>query len=110
MRLPRTMPEPTMSPPRTSGWLGVKRRKTSPGDRAGRSVSASVFRRVLPQSGARNCGQNRLAALYGSQRGIVIRMIADFLHILRVLNFIVRRDHEDRPALDAQFLDQRAIV
>ena len=43
------------------------------------------------------------------QRGFVVREIGHFLHVLRMADPVLLVQNENGAALDAQFLDQRAV-
>src|ERR1017187_3734372 len=110
-------PATIVKPPRSSGLSTARARARSGLTAADVSVESSpdlnreqprfplgaaFYVRPLRRCGARASGRR--------QRGFVVREIGYFLDVLGMANLVVRIQHEDRPALNSQFLDQSSVI
>src|SRR5579872_2643060 len=97
---PVTIPATIVSPPRTSGLPAARATLDSrlPSSRPARTLA----RRSGP-GGVPGC------VLGGREGGIVVRMVGHLFDILHVADKVLPVEHKNRPALDAQILDQRAV-
>src|SRR3984957_19755377 len=92
---PVTMPATIVSPPRTRGL---------PAARA--TLASRPARLIAIGSGA---GGLSGCVFGGGEGGIIIGMVGHLFDILYVPDEVVSVQHENRPALDSQILDQRTV-
>src|SRR5260370_6081298 len=97
---PVTIPATIVSPPRTSGL---------PAARATLASSLPSSRPARTGGGESGAGGFSGCAFGSGARGIIIRMVGHLLDILDVPDEVAAIEHENRPALDPQIFDQRAV-
>src|SRR5260370_21267826 len=97
---PVTMPATIVSPPRTSGLPAARATLDS---RLPSSRPARTLARGSGAGGVSGC------VFCSGEGGIIIRMVGHLFDILYVADEVFPVEHKNRPAIDSQILDQRAI-
>src|SRR5579883_3075091 len=120
--LPMRTPATRVSPPRINGLSTARERPRSERRAESwegklRETSERIPLPCVSRTGWQGSGAllpplrgRRSGATRSRQRGLVVREVRNFLHVLRVPDLIVLVHHKDRAALDPQFFDQRAVV
>src|SRR5215471_10154355 len=97
---PVTMPATIVSPPRTRGLPAARATVAS------RLPNSKPARTGDGESGA---GGLSGCAFGSGEGGVIIRMVGHLFHVLNIPDQVARVEYENRPALDSQIFDQRAV-
>src|ERR1017187_506269 len=114
--LPVRTPATIVKPPRSRGLstarVIARSGLTAADDSVEFSPDLKRRGRASRPRGAITCRLRRWGARASGrrQRGFVVREIGYFLDVLGMANLVVRVQHENRPALNSQFLDQSSVI